>query len=642
MIVGTAGHVDHGKTSLVRRLTGVDTDRLKEEKARGITIELGFAFMEGAGGETIGFVDVPGHERFVRTMVAGAAGIDFALLVVAADEGVMPQTREHLEILDLLGIARGAVAVSKCDRADSGRRAEVAGSMMSALAGTTLARAPLLFVSARSGAGLEALRDHLATASRDRQAPDDSGFFRMPVDRVFSLKGVGTVVTGTSLCGRVGVDDTVVVMPGARKARVRSLHVQNRDAEEACAGQRCALALQGAAIDRYSVARGSWICADPDPVVTSRFDADVRVLAREKRTLASGMPIHLHCGASHVCGRIVALETDGLRPGSTGLAQITIENALPLCHGDSFVLRDQSARRTVGGGTILDIAPLRRERREVRLQRLAAQRPRDKFLALARLLELEPNFVDLTTFGRQRGMRSEELAALRTALGLETLRAGSSLFACRPARKAEIAAAIIATLTAFHREHPDLPGMPVDRLREGVAPALPKALFAGLCDDILASRTIAATGHWLRLPTFAPAIPEADERLFLALRPLIEQSCFQPPRVRDMGSALSVEEEVVRRVCKTYARAGELVEIGRDRFFLSASVDDMLAVARSLSEGGGLFQASAFRDRLGNGRKVAIEILEAFDRRGLTLRDGEWRRAAEPKRSHADRLSAEA
>ena len=628
MIVGTAGHVDHGKTSLVERLTDVDTDRLKEEKARGITIELGFAFMEGADGESIGFVDVPGHERFIRTMVAGAAGIDFALLVIAADEGVMPQTREHLEILDLLGIKRGAVALSKWDRVEAGQEAPIVQAIASALAGTVLAQAPVFPVSARTGEGMSALREHLVAAVQHRPATDESGFFRMPIDRVFSLKGVGTVVTGTCLGGRIRVGETVVVMPGARRARVRSLHAHNHDAEQAGPGQRCALALQGATIDRHTIARGSWVCSDPEPLETSRFDADIRILAHETRALASGTSIHLHCGASHVCGRVVALEADGLKPGREGPAQITIDGALPLLHGDRFVLRDQSAQRTVGGGTVLDIAPARRQRRDARLARLSALRSPDTSRSLARLLDLDTGFVDLSAFGRQHGMRSAELAALQA--GLETLRVGSSLYACRSERKTEIVAAMIASLAAYHREHPDLPGLSIDHLRKMTDAAMPQGLFHELCDDLLASGSIAAAGSWLRLPTFVPVIAEADQHLFLALRPLLEQSCFQPPRVRDIGKALSVEEAVVRRVCKTYAHHGDLVEIGRDRFFLGSSVADMLAIARSLSDEAGPFQATVFRDRLGNGRKMAIEILEFFDRRGLTLRDGEWRRAAEP------------
>lgn len=625
MIVGTAGHVDHGKTSLIKRLTGVDTDRLEEEKSRGITIDLGFAYMAGADGETIGFVDVPGHERFVRTMVAGAAGIDLAILVIAADEGVMPQTREHLAILDMLGIRGGLVVVSKCDRVGVARRADVARAIADLVAGGFLSDAPLLFVSSKTGEGIDLLRDHLVDAARERRQRDGRGSFRMSVDRVFSLKGIGTIATGTTLDGTVEVDDVVTLFPGSLEARVRSLHAQNRAAGLAAAGQRCALALQGAGIARDAIERGSWICADPSSVETSRFDADVRLLSGE--VLADGgSPIHFHCAASHCCGRVVALEGDSPQAGASRLGRLTIDSAMPLRHGDRFVLRDQGAQRTIGGGTVLDTQPPRRERRGPHLARLAALRPRDEGEALRQLVDLEPGFVDLSAFARQRGLRVEDLAAPRDAPDLVTLKVGPSIVGCREDRKAAIEAVVVASLAACHADDPDLPGETIERLRQAAAPMLAKPLFAALCDAMLAARTIARDGHWLRLPGFRPAVSQDKERLFRALRPLIEACPFQPPRVRDIGAALAVEEAAVRRACKTYARLGVLVEIGRDRFFLRETVVEMVAVARALTGQGEAFHASAFRDRLGNGRKMAIEILDAFDRRGLTSRKGEWRR----------------
>ncbi|MDB5379001.1 MAG: selB, partial [Rubritepida sp.] len=319
MIVGTAGHIDHGKTSLVKALTGVDTDRLKEEKARGITVDLGFAYLpQGNGERVIGFVDVPGHERFVHTMLAGAVGIDFALLVVAADDGVMPQTREHLAILDLLGVRRGLVALSKSDLADPGRIAEVTAELRELLADTALEEAPVLPVSAQSGQGMETLRAALADAEAATAEPGADGAFRLAVDRCFTLAGAGTVITGTVLSGAVAVGDQVVVSPSGLAARVRSIHAQNRPAERGLTGQRCALNLAGRDISKEAIARGDMILARPLHAPTDRIDASFRALAGEPRPIGTWFPARLHHGSAEVGVRLVPLG-DPIEPGGGGL-----------------------------------------------------------------------------------------------------------------------------------------------------------------------------------------------------------------------------------------------------------------------------------------------------------------------------------
>lgn len=629
MIVGTAGHVDHGKTALVKALTGVDTDRLKAEKERGITIALGFAYMPGPSGEPIGFVDVPGHDRFVRTMVAGAAGIDFALFVIAADEGVMPQTREHLDVLGILGISSGLVVITKSDRVDGARRDLVTRATAEALAGSALSAAPTLFASAKTGEGIDALRSHIEVAASGPRRRDASGVFRMAVDRAFTLNGVGTVVTGTSLAGCIRIGDSVTVFPGRLKARVRSLHAQSLEVPEATAGQRCALALSGPSIDKGAFAHGAWIC-EADPLETNRFDAEVRLLASETRPLRQATSIHLHCGASDVCGRVVLLSDDRLQPGSTALAQVVLDRAMPLRHGDRFVLRDQSARRTLGGGMVLDTgAPSRKRRDPHRIAQLVATRPRDPAEALMRRLDLDPGFEDLVGFAGQRGMRIGAADDLREKLGLAVLRAGDATYAHRPAHILQIGRTLIDLLAGFHAEHPEQPGIPGERLRQMLMPSLPKALFAAVCERMVSQQSMTLDGHWLRLPNHEPRIPEEASRLFASALPLIGRARFQPPRVRDMSKMIDVEEGAMRDACRTFARLGKLTEIGRDRFFLRDTVEEMASVARALSKSSedGRFRATDFRDHLGTGRKTAIEILEFFDRCGLTKREGEWRRA---------------
>ena len=624
MIVGTAGHVDHGKTALVRALTGVDTDRLKEEKARGITIDLGFATMPLEAGGAVSFVDVPGHERLVRTMVAGAAGIDFALLVVAADDGMMPQTREHLDILGLLGLSRGIIVVTKCDRVAEVRRAAVAAEIAAAVAASPFAGLERVFVSARSGEGIDALRRRLAEEAASATPRRAGGAFRLPVDRAFTLAGVGTVATGTPLQGRVLVGDEVVLLPGARRARVRSLHAQNDEADEGGAGQRLALALSGSGIGRDAVGRGHWICAPGHAAVTSRFDADLSLLSGERRPLRDGAPVHLHVGAADGLARVVLLEGTSLAPGATAAAQLLLDAPLPLRHGDRFVLRDASAQRTIGGGSVVDPrAPLRRRRSPERLARLAALRPADAVEALGRLLALDPGLEDFAAFRADRGLTESEGEALRHRLGLVRLGDGPAVFVATKPGWASLGERIEAALAAFHADNSELPGLAGERLR--LALGLARAAFSEVRARLLADKRVVARGHWLHLPGHVAELGAEDKRLAALIRPRLAAERFRPPRVRDIGKEIGIEEGRVRRTCKALARSGDLIEVAQDHFFLSATVAEMAAIARRLSDAGTPFSAADFRDQLDNGRKVAIQILEFFDRHGLTRRSGDLR-----------------
>lgn len=372
MIVGTAGHIDHGKTTLVRALTGVDTDRLSEEKQRGISIELGYAFLDVPGGERIGFVDVPGHERLVHTMLAGATGIDHALLLVAADDGVMPQTREHLAVVSLLGLGEGTVVLTKSDRVTPEQLRAVGAEVQAMLADSTLHQAPLFALSAHTGEGVPALREHLVRRSgQTAEHPRLDAHFRLAVDRVFTLDGSGTVVTGTVHAGRVQVGDALHLVPGARPVRVRSLHAQNRAVPSAQAGQRCAIALVG--LPRDAVSRGQWLVGAAVAEQTDRLDVTLSLWHAEKRALRSGVPVHVHIGSSSVMGTVALLDPPLLEPGQSGLAQLVLREPVGAWHGDRVVLRDASASRTVAGGQVLDPqAPVRYRRTPQRLAELAA------------------------------------------------------------------------------------------------------------------------------------------------------------------------------------------------------------------------------------------------------------------------------
>ncbi|MBM3604384.1 MAG: selenocysteine-specific translation elongation factor, partial [Alphaproteobacteria bacterium] len=390
MIVGTAGHIDHGKTALVKALTGTDADRLAEEKARGITIDLGFAYADLGSGAITGFVDVPGHERLIHTMLAGAGGIDLALLVVAADDGIMPQTAEHLAILDLLGLDRGLVALTKADLADAVRRAEVTAQIGAVLAGSRLAGAPIIPVSSLTGEGLDDLRAALIAAEAQTTQRRTDGSFRLAVDRSFTLSGAGTVVTGTVLTGRVALGDLVTVSPSGLAARVRGIHAQNRPATEGLAGQRCALNLAGEAIAKDAIHRGDMVLAPALHAPTDRIDARLSVLPGEPKSVGTWFPARLHSHAVEVGARVVPL-ADPIAPGAAGPVQIVLDRPIAAAVGDRFILRDVSASRTIGGGRFLDLRPPARKRRTPeRLALIDAARRLDPGRALTAMLEVAP------------------------------------------------------------------------------------------------------------------------------------------------------------------------------------------------------------------------------------------------------------
>ncbi|MDO5622296.1 MAG: selenocysteine-specific translation elongation factor [Paracoccus sp. (in: a-proteobacteria)] len=616
MIIGTAGHIDHGKTALVKALTGTDADRLAEEKARGITIDLGFAYADlGAG--VAGFVDVPGHERLIHTMLAGAGGIDLALLVVAADDGIMPQTREHLAILDLLGLTHGIIALTKADLAGPERRAEVIAQIRAATAGTGLADAPVIAVSSLTGEGVDDLRAALIAAGTEAR-PD--GRFRLAVDRSFTLAGAGTVVTGTVISGTVAVGDMVTISPSGLTARVRGIHAQNRPADRGATGQRCALNLAGDSIAKDAIHRGDMVL---DPVLhapTDRIDAHLTVLPGEPKPLTTWFPARLHSHAAEVGARIVPL-ADDLRPGDSGPVQLVLDRPIAATVGDRFILRDVSASRTIGGGRFLDLrAPARKRRTPERLTSLqAAALPAPQ--ALAGLLALAP--VDLPGFARDRALTEAALDQARA--GSETI---GHLAISEPMLRG-LRAGITAALTDFHTENPDLPGMGRERLRLALTPRLPKDAFLTLLRTESDAGRIMLDGAFLRLPGHEVRLTPEDEALFAQIAPALHgETRFRPPRVRDFAGDLGVDEREIRRVLRLTQKLGRTDQIAHDHFFAREVTREMVAIILDVAAQAedGWFTAPVFRDRVQNGRKVAIEILDFFDRHGLTLRRGDLRR----------------
>ena len=630
MIVGTAGHIDHGKTSLVRALTGVDTDRLKEEKARGISVDLGFAYLPAPDGGILGFIDVPGHERFVHNMLAGATGVDFVLLVVAADDGVMPQTTEHLAIVNLLGITHGAVAITKADLVDADRLAEVRTEIANVLATTALHDVEMFAVSSQTGDGIAELRARLFAASSAQDSRSAKGRFRLAVDRSFTLPGAGTVVTGTVLSGSVAVGDQVVISPSGLVARVRAIHAQNRVSERGRAGDRCALNLAGESITKDAISRGD-VVLDPElhaPV--NRIDALVQVLASETKPLTQWMPVRLHHAAVEVGARVVLLGDEPVAPSGEAFIQLVLEQPIAAAVGDRFVLRDTTAQRTIAGGAFVDLrAPARKRRTPERIAQLEASAIADPDRALTALLDGAPGYIDFSTFVRDRTLSAAEREAMIARLSLLRLVTPKTEFVISPVSWLGLKNDIVATLTRFHAEHPNLPGIGLERLRLQLEPRLPTPAFAAMLQGLARNKEVALDGAWIRLPGHEVRLSPVDEALWARIAPFIQgEGRFRPPRVRDIAGYTSISEQEVRRVFKLIGRMGRVDEVAHDHFFLRSTVAEIVQIMTAVAAAvpNGQFSAAQLRDQLDNGRKVAIQILEFFDRHGVTIRHGDLRR----------------
>ena len=630
MIIGTAGHIDHGKTSLVRKLTGVDTDRLKEEKARGISIDLGFAYLPLADGVVLGFVDVPGHERFIHNMLAGATGIDFVLLTIAADDGVMPQTIEHLSIVDLLGINRGIVALTKADLAGAPEREKIVIEIRQLLASTGLADAAIIPVSSVTGEGIDALREALLDAARNHAARSAKGRFRLAVDRSFTLPGAGTVVTGTVISGAVSEGDRVVVGPNALAGRVRTIHAQNQAAERGFAGQRCALNLVGENISKDSIARGDMVIDPELHAPTDRIDATLRVLAREPKPVNQWMPVRLHHASTEVPARVALLGDAPIAPGEDGLIQLVLDRPIAAAAGDRFILRDTSAQRTIGGGTFLDLrAPARKRRVPERIAQLEAHAISDSAHALEALLGRAPFYADLSAFARDRALSVPEVDEIAAQIGLIRVPVRTATIAFAPAAFMRLKRGLMAALEAFHAENPDLPGTGLERLRLQMEPRVPAPIFSSVLQGLAKRGEVSLDGAWIRLPKHEVKLTPPDEKIWERIRPLLSgNERFRPPRVRDIAGILDVPESNVRRLMKLVTRIGRVDEVAHNHFFIRPTVGEMVDVMIDIAATveTGEFTAAQFRDRVDNGRKVAIQILEFFDRHGVTLRRGDLRR----------------
>lgn len=639
MIVGTAGHIDHGKSSLIQRLTGRNTDLLPEEIKRGISIELGYAYVpiEGAppGEDLLGFIDVPGHERFVHTMLAGATGVDFALLVIAADDGVMPQTDEHLDILLTLGVAHGAIALTKIDAVTPQRCEAVRAQIAARTAGGAAANWRVFALSSVSGEGVAALNAHLREQARTHRLREPRGHFRMAIDRAFTLAGVGTVVTGTVSHGLVRVGDHLALVPGLHgsplSARVRSIHAQNRAAETGRAGQRCALNLAG--LEKQQVERGMSVQSQELSNLTERIDVSLRLSKREAKALAS-TSVHFHHGTSDIMARLSVLDAASVEPGGEALVGLNLDRPLAVCQGDRFVIRDGAAQRTMGGGVVLDAAPLgeapRRGRRAVaRIAWLLTVREQPPVLALSAWLALQP--LPRARLASVWNLTERELDALLATT--EARDVAGFVFAREHWQRLREQA--LAEVAQAHAREPEMPGIDRQKLARIVAPGLAREAFAALTDELLAEQHLLRRGAFVALPTHTAELGRDQRVRWERIQPLLTEKRFEPPRVRDIARTIGVAEPEIRLLLKTVARVGDVMLVAHDHYFLTPAVAELADVAASVAQEHGVARAAEFRDRIGTGRKIAIQILEFFDRTGYTrrVRDDHLIRRSNPWRA---------
>jgi len=624
LIVGTAGHIDHGKTALLKALTGQQGDRRREERERGITIDLGYAYADLGEGTLTGFIDVPGHERFIHNMLAGASGIDCLLLVVAADDGVMPQTREHLAIVELLGIRRALVALTKIDRVEPERIATVRRQIDDLLASGPLAGAPVFPVSSASGEGIDALRQALVAEAARAEARGTDGHFRLAIDRAFSVSGTGVVVTGTAFAGRVQVGDELQLSPSGRSVRVRGLHAQNREAGQAHAGQRVALNLAGERLAVEQIHRGDWLLQPLLHAPTQRIDIQFQLLPGETHELKHWTPVHAHLGAQDVTARIALLEGESLAPGAWMFAQLLLNAPIHAVHGDRIVLRDQSAQRTLGGGRVLDpFAPPRNRRREARLAQLRALDASSLEQGLPGLLAEAHNGLEPQALERQFNRPRDGWQLPASAVEIAT-RQGPRLFDQQ--RWQTLGTQLLAALQHFHEEQPDELGPDRDRLRRFALPQLERPVFIALLEQALAAGEIASSGPWLHRPDHQVRLTAQEEALKARLWPLLEAGRFDPPWVRDLAGALGAEEMQTRQLLRKLARLGLLQQVVKDLFYPELTIRQLAGHALQLEAQSGVIRAAAFRDQIQLGRKRSIQLLEHFDRIGFTRRFGNERK----------------
>lgn len=623
MIVGTAGHIDHGKTTLLKALTGVDADRLPEEKARGITVDLGFAYQHFADQQSISFLDVPGHEKLVRNMLAGSIGVDFTILVVAADDGVMPQTREHLAILDLVGVKAGVIALTKIDRVGEDRLREVEHQIADVVSATTLASAPVMRCSATTGEGIAALSSVLVQASRATAARPVLGNFRLAVDRSFTLTGIGLVVTGTVYAGEVKTGETLMLSPAGSEVRVRGIRSENREADRATAGQRCALNIVGRRVEKDTINRGDWIVAPAAHAPSDRYDVRLKLLPQESRPLKHWSPVHAHIGALDMTGRIAILDGKALDPGGTALAQLILDGPTSALTGDRFIIRDQSATRTLGGGKIIDpFPPPRGARSPARLAALDAFDQTSPAAALDATLAISDSGVSLSHFTSCWNLTSAEARSLYETARITQLGEGDTSTGLSAKAWSDLTASLLAVVERFQIAHPDCPGATVEEILRTFREPRRKLLARRALQVMVEQKVLSRFGQLFHLLDREIKLPPDEAALWSEITEHLEKADLEQPRLTALAEAMGLQPGELDPLLQKLSRIGWLTRVSKAYFMLPATVARFAGEAERVAAAHpkALLTVGNFREATNANRHMATPLLEFFDRAGLTRR----------------------
>ena len=625
VIVGTAGHIDHGKTALVKALTGIDADRLEEEKRRGITIDNGFAHMAlaGANGETVrfGFVDVPGHERFVRNMLAGIGGIDLVLLVIAADEGIKPQTREHFDICRLLSIQRGITVLTKSDLVDKDALDVVRLEIEDFIRGSFLENAPIIPVSALKGTGIDDLKRELLRLTSDLPARDSQAITRLPIDRVFTMKGFGTVVTGTLASGTIRKEDELELFPSGKRARVRGVQVHGTSANQAIAGERTALNLAG--VEKDELARGMMLASPGLLQPTSRMDVKLSILPAAKPVRNSSR-VHVHAFASETIATVRLLERPQLQPGSEGFAQLHLADPLLLLPGDRFIIRQFSPVITIGGGTVLDASPLRKMTVEERIKFLGTLSSGDIQARIrARITRYGQQGMTFAGLLAETGEKSAELEAC-----IAKLAPSGSLVRHRDWMvDAQAFRYVIATLrdivSAFHSQNPLVPGLSKDALREQAA--LSEIAFDAALSSAISTTQLAITKDLVHLPGRGVLMKDEEAESRKTIEQAFSAAGLKVPALKDVLANLKIDQSRAQKIVTLLLREKLLIKVSDDLVFHRAALDQLRSSLAAQKTKNPKINVAGFKDLTGVSRKYAIPLLEYLDRERVTKRVGDER-----------------
>lgn len=629
IIIGTAGHVDHGKTQLVKRLTGIDTDRLKEEKERGISIELGFAPLVLPSGQRAGIVDVPGHERFIKQMLAGATGIDLVMLVVAADEGIMPQTREHLDIISLLEIQKGLIVITKMDLADEEWLLLVEEEIREAVKGTFLENALIIAVSSHTGEGLEELRLQLDKLAEEVAEKEVTGKVRLPIDRVFSITGFGTVVTGTLFSGKIKIGDTLEILPEGITSRVRGLQVHGAKVEEAKAGQRVAVNLTG--LETRDIGRGSVLLAPGYLNPSFRVDVHLELLPQTERAIKNWTRIRFHLGTREILGRVVLLEGEELIPGTQAYAQIVLEEPVVAAKRDRFVIRAYSPMITIGGGMVIDPAPPKQKRFHPEVLRDLAikEKGTPEELILQDLLKASPPFMAKSELTAKVGLAPAEaeqsLMQLLEEGRVIRLKLEGVEYLVHPQIYTDWQEEIRDRLSKFHREFPLRVGMVKEELRSRKFGFFSVKLFNALLKEWEEAGVISVIGQNLASAGYKPQPSPRYEQLIAQLMQKYQDAGMQPPLWSEAASALT-DNELEQNELLNYCLSQKLlIKVADDLYFREAELKAARETVVNYLQDHDSLTISEARDILGSSRKFILPLLEYLDREKITRRSGDKR-----------------